>query len=60
MDKELTPFQANVLEILENRRFWTILAGAAFIILVVGFGRYYGQQASKKAERMAADKLFVI
>ncbi len=60
MDKELTPFQSNVLEILENRRFWTILAGAAFIVLAVGFGRYYSQQSAKKAERVASDKLFAI
>lgn len=60
MDKELTPFQANVLEILENRRFWSILAGAAFIILLVGFGRYYSQESIKKEERLAADKLFAI
>lgn len=60
MDKELTPFQANVLEILENRRFWSILAGAAFIILVVGFVRYYSQESAKKQERLAADKLFAI
>lgn len=60
MDKELTPFQANVLEILENRRFWTILATAAFIILAVGFGRYYSQQSIKKQERAASDKLFAI
>jgi len=60
MDKELTPFQSNVLEILENRRFWTILAGAAFIVLAVGFGRYYSQQVDKKAERAASDKLFAI
>lgn len=60
MDKELTPFQSNVLEILENRRFWTLLAGAAFIVLAIGFGRYYSQQVAKKSERAASDKLFAI
>ncbi|MEZ4815646.1 MAG: tetratricopeptide repeat protein [Bdellovibrionota bacterium] len=60
MDKELTPFQSNVLEILENRRFWTLLAGGAFIVLAVGFGRYYGQQSSKKQERAASDKLYAV
>lgn len=60
MDKELTPFQANVLEILENRRFWALLGGATLIVLAVGFGRYYMQQSAKKVEREAAEMLFAV
>lgn len=60
MDKELTPIQAKAVEILENKRFWTILAGCAFVLLASGFGRYYAQEKGKETERKAADKLFAV
>lgn len=60
MDKELTPFQANVLEILENRRFWTLLGVGALIVFCVGLGRFYMQESAKKVERAASDKLFAV
>jgi hypothetical protein len=60
MDKELTPIQAKAVEILENRRFWSILAGCALIVLVVGAVRYYSQEGRRREESAASDKLFEV
>lgn len=60
MDKELTPYQAKALEVLENRRFWTLLGVFALILLAGGFSRYYLQEKGKNQERAASDKLFSI
>lgn len=60
MDKELTPVQARMIEVLESKRFWGafILLGA--LLLIVGTARYFMDAANARKEQEAAEKLFEV
>ena len=60
MDNQLTPFQQNLLNVLESQRFWKLFVGATLLVMAISFGKYVAKEQAGKTEKLAIEKLFEV